>query len=91
MHDLAQRLIRLAREAASGWHMRPKNDPEQFSALAALMGQPDSTKRPAARLVLVDLSSAKRRPGASASRRRARIRPMQRCRRVIELARVVVR
>ena len=33
--------------------------PEQFSALAALMGQPDSKSAAAARLVLVDdLSSA---------------------------------
>ena len=46
MHDLAQRLIRLAREAGE-WlaHEAKKMTSEQFDALAALMGQPDSKKR----------------------------------------------
>ena len=49
--------------------------PEQFSALAALMGQTTSKSAAAARLVLVEGLSSAERPGASASRRRERIWP----------------
>lgn len=63
--------------------------PEQFSALAALMGQPASKSAAAARLVLVDdLSSAEaaRRVGITTQ---GANQAVQRCRRVLELARVV--
>lgn len=63
--------------------------PEQFSALATLMGQPDSKSAAAARLVLVEgLSSAEaaRRVGITTQ---GANQAVQRCRRVIELARVV--
>ena len=62
---------------------------EQFSAMAALMGQPASKSAAAARLVLVEgLSSAEaaRRVGITTQ---GANQAVQRCRRVIELARVV--
>ena len=62
---------------------------EQFSALAALMGQPASKSAAAARLVLVEgLSSAEaaRRVGITTQ---GANQAVQRCRRVIDLARVV--
>ena len=65
--------------------------PEQFSALAALMGQTTSKSAAAARVVLVEsLSSAEaaRRVGITTQ---GANQAVQRCRRVIELARVVVR
>ena len=64
---------------------------EQFSALAALMSQPASKSAAAARLVLVDgLSSAEaaRRVGITTQ---GANQSVKRCRRVIELAQVVVR
>ena len=62
---------------------------EQFDALAVLMGQPDSKSAAAARLVLVEgLSSADaaRRVGITTQ---GANQAVQRCRRVLELARVV--
>ncbi len=64
---------------------------EQFDALAVLMGQPDSKSAAAARLVLVEgLSSAEaaRRVGITTQ---GANQAVQRCRRVIELAKVVGR
>jgi DNA-directed RNA polymerase specialized sigma24 family protein len=65
--------------------------PEQFSALAALMGLASGKSAVAARLVLVEgLSSAEaaRRVGITTQ---GANQAVQRCRRVVELARVVVR
>ena len=64
---------------------------EQFSALAALMGLASGKSAAAARLVLVEgLSSAEaaRRVGITTQ---GANQAVQRCRRVVDLARVVVR